>query len=677
MYLEHTEIPSFCNLELNQMTDLNLNIGNNNDRNNAAVGRSAPKAETSAQPETYPSSNQENKRANMSSSTPVYNPFAGLKATNLFGQEVNASTGSEGFNAMIETMRKTLKANKVDDRFDVIGFPKEVHTNLHFSVIAIVRNNKVPLDETLPLHQFVTAQALLIESTGESLRPYTVEENRRTFTHTPTSEDVYNRLMTDYLREQLSSIYNGSNIYLIDPVIVRRTFKMDNEDAVKAQLVESQIAVETRSHIRVPGFMDFNYVSNLGSKDLQLPVSVNITGGETRYDTQGLPIYIDATVDVAIERVGSRNSRVYVPNSPDESKRMCQVGVMVELVPVDPELLDENRSRSRKNRDFTPEVAWAPRAVVTAIEQYLTRTPSGIFFAAASVAELGQDRIWAQTFRPTKNTDQQNLRDIGFLNIEANLDYENNDSHFGQPIDTSAGRFSDRDMALLLDNTVTRYPMIAVDCMTTGSQAYYTTMLYNIARASTDAGKKSRLELIQSLRDATNGLIDDYIDLNKVDLLEDAGELLHTGYWFDNAGKMRDIREIDNYLAIACCAGTNNPEMIQQWSDTWLRTDISEAQRMSERLTFIQSAASGTVTVTGTALRVTLNAEVVSAFVRALEAGGLPLISRDTGRGDQFQTHRSISRVRESTLYRGNGFGGRDTRREGGRYSNSYAASRY
>lgn len=652
------------------MSELNLNL-------NTSTSGDAGRVTSSS------SSSNTTREQKMNTAQPgTYDPFATLGVNTLFGQRVNASTGSEGFSAMVEIMNKTLKAAREDDRFDVVPFPKEVHTDLTCSVIAIVRNNKVPMAPGVPAHQFVTAQILLIEASGDSLRPYQSDDGNRSrsYTITPSAEDIYNRLLTDYVRKQLQTHYGESvkSVYLIDPVIVRRTFKMDAEESVKAQLVESQVAVETRSHVRVKGFKDFNYVQRLGGNDLQLPVTVTMTGGETRHDTQGLPIYSDAVVEVAVERSNGRNNRAPVPNSPDTSKKICQAGVMVELVPVDPILLEENRSNGRRDRrDFVPEVAWAPRVVVTSIEQFLTRTPSGIWFALASIAELGNKRLWAQTFRRAKGkNDEQNLRDIGYLNIEANLD-TTNEERYGRVIDTSVGHFDDRDMGKLLDNTVTHYPMFAVDCLTTGSQAYYTTDLYNMARGSEEAKRHAKASIISSLRDATDNRIDDFIDLSTVRILEDEGELLHMGHWFDNHSQMRDNREIDNYLAMAKRFGDNNPDMIKEWCDTWLRGDVSEAQRMSDRLTLLQSAATGTVNVTGTALRVTLNADLINAFALALDAGNLPLVSRDGNDGDQFHSQRSVHRTTQSTLYRGRGFGNRNDRTgSGGRYNNSYAASR-
>lgn len=622
--------------------------------------------------------NQESKMSPVKQENPGFDPWAGVTAGKLFSQRITASSGSTSFTNLVKTMRETLKEQAEGDFFDVVAFPKEVHTNLHFSVISIVRHNRQPIQPGMNKHVFITVQNLLVESTGDSLRPYTSDDGYRgrPYTVTPTSEDVHNKQLTTFIEDQLLETYKDvQKVYQIDPVIVRRTMVLDT-DSIKRLLEASTVAVESRTMERHPEFRDFNYVAKLGSNDLVLPVTVDLTGGQTMMDVQGMPYYADAVIGVSVEQGGKSGRGGYVPNSNDLSKKICEVGAMVELVNVDPELLDENKSRRSRQRDFVPQVAWAPRIVVTAIEQYMTRTPSGIFFAVASIAELGASRLWARTFRGTKGGDNNfNLRDLGYLNIEANLGDEK-DSRYGNPINTSPNVFDDRDMAELLDSTVTKAPMFAVDCPTTGPSAYYTTLLYRLARGTEAERRAAHNELARSLRDATDGLIDNYINLNAVDLLEDDGEMLYTGFWLDQDNKQRDIRELDNYLAIASRAGAGNADTILGWCNTWNRGEQSEAQALSERLTYLQSAAAGTVTVQGTALRVTLNAEVVAAFSRALAEGRLPLVSRQGGESDQFQSQRSVRRTRGSSLYQGGGFGNRDSRASGGVYRNRNAATR-
>lgn len=644
------------------MSDLNLNLNtgdndrdNDRDRDNRGHHREVPR--------TSRDEVQQN----------VYNPFAHLSSGRVFGQVINPGSGSEAFNTLVKTMQKEAEGVK---SLDIIAFPRESFNNLTFSVIAVVRNNRVLLGPGAPKHNFVMAQLLIVECTGETPHPYTdSSDTRRPFKVTPTAEDANNSLLTAFATEQLQQYYEADGVqtvYLIDPVVVRRSFDVTKVETIKAQLSQSATAVETRSQVRVPNFKDYNYTTNLGSTDTTLPVSVTMAAGETVTDLQGLPIHADAIVDVNVERRNGTN-RGPVMNSPTDSRLLCRTGVMVDLVPVDPELLEENRTKRRGS--FEPEVAWAPRGIITNIDQFLTRTPAGTWFSIASVLELARERTWAGTFRGVKAAkDSMNLRDLGMLNIEANVTGE--DVRFADPIDTKDPAFDDRAMGIFLDNTVTRSMMLALDCTTTGNQAYMTTNFYNMARGKGDAKKRARSELVKSLRDATDYLIDDFIDLEKCDLIEDSGDLVHMGVWYDNENRARDLRELDNYLAIASRMGKKNADVIGEWVRTWFDYNAPEDRRMADRLEILQAAASGSVTVTGSALRLTLSDEVLDAFVRALDEGKLPLVSRVSGNGDVFMNHRAVSKVAGRSLYRGAGFS-RENRERDGRGRKSYAADRY
>ncbi len=606
---------------------------------------------------------------------PGLNPWA-TSGTSLFGQKLSMSSGSEIFNKILGQMKDKLK-EAPEIGIDVVGFPRERFENLTFSVIAVVRNLK-KLDPNAPQQRFVTYQAFILEATGELPRPIVIDPNSRNpYTVTPTAEEANNKLLIELIETQLKAMYrNGElepTVYPIDPVVIPRTLSIDTPDAVQRLFVDSTVAVETRSWTRLNDFSDFNFPRELGAADTQLPVSVDYTSsGDILTNALGHPVNIDAFVVTSVEKISS-NRAAPVMNKPDASRLLSRAGVMVDLVPAEPDVLESNRSRRSERVDAL--AAWVPRVTVTSIEQFKTRTIAGVFFAVASSAELGRNRSWSRTYRGRRGgRDQQNLRDIGFLNIEANLDREKGD--WGTPVDTNSPDFNDRAMDNFLDLTVSRDVMLAVDCATSGPQAYMTTALYNLARGGVEMRQRARAEMIRSLEDATDGLIRDHFDMDRGEFVDGEGELIHMGSWFDTLGKSRDLRELDQYLAIAVRMGANNPEGLMEYVRTYYNTDVNEARRMSDRLRILESAAAGTVNVTGTALRVQLNPALIDAFNRALIDGKLPLVSRETGNGDAFMNQRAVS-SRTGNRYSGSGFGRAMQYDRGGRGDRFAAVDRY
>lgn len=605
----------------------------------------------------------------------VYGQGMGIST---FGQSVHADAGSESFNKASEIINTIVVKSKIDNAIDVIPFPKEVHGNLSYSVIAIARNNKAPLINSNARPGYVTVQVLVVEASGEILRPYQNNQNRaHPFTVTPTTENTFNAPLLSYLSQNLKDKYGTQDIRFIDPVILPRDMNITDEAFLRRLVDASVIAVETRTHVRMPGFQDYNFVKGLGRGDnMILPVTADVLSQDVT-DLTGRIFHSDAQVTVSLEQQGNRNGGAPVLNGAQDSRVISRTMVGIDLVPVDPILLEENQVRGRRGRnDFEPEAAWAPRLIARLIDQYVVRTPSGIMFAVAAMAELARDRMWAQSYNQTRGGVKKgaNYRDIGYLNIEANLDPDNKE-RYGRPVDTAAADFKEREMGAFLDATVTRSPILAVDCLTSGVQAYTTTPLYLASRGSATDAARSNAELMHAMNCATNGFLEKMIDMNTPVVIGE-GEMVHVGYWFDADDNKRDLFELDNYLAMSVIGGVGSPGLAEEWTDTYLNTREPEDKRMSDRLLLLQSAANGGVVVTGTALRAEINGEVVDKFVQAMAAAKLPLTPR-SGEGDLFTTTRNVRREASRAIYRGTGFGSQSVREDRSYGGNRYAANRF
>lgn len=637
--------------------------------NNPSADPRKGEAQTSQPPAAQPTRNETS-----AMSQQAYQPFAyGNSNQGTFGQRIQPNEGSAMFSKVTEVMNKQLELNNASEAYDIVAFPREIHKSLSFSVLAVVRNNRVPLAEGRGRHNFVVGQVFIVASTGN--KPARYQDNnsfRRPVTVTPTVEDANNSLLVKYVTDSLRDKYGDQNldVMLLDPIVIPAEVNITEDSYITKLLSSAATAVETRSQAKVPGFQDYNFVVAHGGGDLEMPVSIDPTPG-VHSDLTNRPIYSDATVSVSVESAQARSIHQSVMNSNSDSKLVCETAVMTDLVPCDVDMLEDNRGL--RSLRVEPQVAWAPRLIARNIDQFLTRTNSGVMFGAASIAELGRNRDWAQTFRQPRGqrAGSENLRDIGFLNVEANLSGE--EGQYGTPINTSSSDFGDRELGQLLDCTVAKNPILAVDCYTTGANAYQTTALALAARGNREVREAANRDLMHSMNCATNGILGQLIDLN-TNVVEGRGDLIHVGYWFDGDNKKRDLAELDTYLAMASIGGLKNPQLAQDWMRTYY-SEEDEAVRMAERLQLLESASTGSLEVTGTALRVSLNPDVIAAFVEAMSRGKLPLVSR-AGDGDLFTTRRPVSSTANRSVYRGEGFG-RHAERTRDRGNNRFAAQRY
>lgn len=596
-----------------------------------------------------------------SSGIPSFSPFGNLGRGGLLGQVVSETDSSAKFTTLMELLRKGLEGDKaVANSIDLIPLPRETHTQLQFSAVVVVRNTDVPLAPDAPKIDYVTAQVLLIEASNDKPRPYQEGGNNRgsTYTVTPTSDEAYNPTLVSFVKQQLLAKYPGQRIVLADGVVIPTEFDTADPASVKRLLSTTTTAVNTVALQSAPGFTDWNLAVSLNTarnNRLELPVQLDF-GDREPQTVLGTPVHADVTIEVGVD-AGER-ARAEL-NDGSGYSLLCGTMVAVELVPVPEHQLEES---SRVRFAQPPRAAWAPRLNIVGVNQHYARTTGGVLFAAASVAELNRDRLWAQAFCTPMGGNRQRgggnepvLNDIGALNIEANVQGDT-DAMWGlHPHTARDNTFGHRDLGSFLDLTVVPHAMIAIDCPVAGPQSYYTSPFATAVRGGESEKRAALDDIIRSARDLTDNNIDAHMDLGRHSnqLFAGDGEVLHLGYWTDIHQRRRDLREF-TYLSVANLIGETNPEVLSQWNDTWLRTDISEGRRLADRLELLKVFTNGSLVLQGLALRVTFGARFIPALTAGISDTGAPLINRTGDEGDIFTHRRATMSYMEDAVIQGN-----------------------
>jgi len=611
----------------------------------------------------------------------VSSPFKTLaQGSRLVGQRIAENAGSDKFNALLKNVQEVFKeADAAKDEFVILPMPKEV-TRMHFSAIVLARRPEVPVVEGWSVNHLVVAQVLMVEATGDNPRPYNDDSVRnRNFQITPTSEDVYNeifqnaarKVVTDALRTQVA-------VNLMDCVIVRRDFDVTNINDVRRLISAATTGITTRAMQRHPDFTDWNLSGwTDGIRDIQLPVSIESTTTEVQTTANGDVVHADMVITVGVEsRQRDRTPRF---NDDISSEPVCETSVNIELVPVNPDFLDDadiNRGRRRRrDQDFVPQAAWMPRANIVNIEQMQARTLAGILFSIASVSELNRDRQWASLFRPRRGAGRKdvNFYDIGALNIHANVADEKGD--FGQPIDTTIPEFGDEEFSIFLDRTLTQQMAIGIDCPDTGLQAFYTASFAAIATGDNKVRQRATMDVFDAAMDLTNGAVEMFFDPTKDQIIEGPGERFHMGYWTDANGQRRDIRQLASFLPVANMVASNgsNMRLLDDWLDTWFGSQ-DENYRLAERLKLLNAICDDSLVVTGMGIRPTVTGHFADALAKGIRETNVPLVPRNGDHNTVLQQRRVVAGYGTGALLRTTGVS-RSLERRGGdgrRYRRSY-----
>lgn len=607
---------------------------------------------------------------------PSFSAFGRAGERKLLGQRISENTGSEYFQKLLTSINKLIKDVGVEQEFRVVPLPRETH-RLHYSGIVIVRDKAVPLFN-MPAHKHVVAQVLILEATGDAVRSVVdTQVSHNPIQITLTSEDVFNDIYQNVVRTQVAAatgVANADDLYLIDPIVIPRDLNVEDEQRIRSLVSLTTTAVNTRTMFHHANFKDWDINEWLGGrKDARLPVTVESVEGSVIENVLSQPIHADTVSRLSLDLSKGRAGRQEL-NGDDTEEDIAEAMTFVELVPVNPNLLDV-RQAPRGEREFRPSKAWMPRLNIVNVEQSVTRTPAGIVAAILPVVENSKGRRWALPLRPKhgpRDRQDVNFQDVGALNIQANL--SNEDAQFATPVDTTKSDFDDRAFGIFLDSTVTPEMSIGIHCADSGTQAYYTSPFAAVARGTADQRRRAANDIVDSWSDATGGIFREMFDPNRDQIVDGPGERFHMGYWYNARDQRVDVRAIDQYLPVANMLYAMRSDMnrLIDWCATrWGGGD--EATNLAEHLQILQALTRDTLTVTGMGLGVTLTSHFVDCVVRSAEAARLPLVSRTTDAGMNLNARNVVSNYAGSALFQSNGFSrGYETRSRGRAYRPSY-----
>lgn len=258
-------------------------------------------------------------------------------------------------------------------------------------------------------------------------------------------------------------------------------------------------------------------------------------------------------------------------------------------------------------------------------------------------------RSWSQSFRGL-NGDQ--MHDIGAIGYEL----PGPDGSPAGRIDTTSASFDDGALARLVLTAIHEKPMISIDVEESGELSWLNRTLIDAAEGSVDANNS----LITAFDNLTNG------NFSRLwqggDLIVDNGNRIHLGYYIDEQGNRRDIRELD-YLAVLNRFAEIDPSMIVKWQGTFDDLDTDAEVRLAEREEMIRKMLGGTVRITGYARRLTFAPNLLDVGLEAAAEAGLRIRPENTLVG--FGTTTTRGRADLASLTFG-GHGGRNVFAHGG-----------
>jgi hypothetical protein len=528
---------------------------------------------------------------------------AGTFSFRTLGRMGRAAMGRTPASEALSKLNKALATvigENADKSFDITLLPIDMNQTTQLNVSTLVMAVR---DKQFP-EVGVAYHTLIVEASIDPQVPRQDNVNGQTIEVQRVTGDAYDQTMISVVQEAVLRHFGQVQILNADAEVVPRSFKTDDPAAVYELAANALFACTQELETHNGGFVDLNLAN--AQHDSNLNVRVTYGNPETA-DAVGQPIRSDIKIEFSAAPAQTNNQQV------ERTSAVAQVSGFLDLVydPAQPQ--QQMGGWTQQAPSFQ---RYAARFVATQLESRDLLTIPAQLLALLPALTLRENNQWVQAFRNT-GFGGDDLHDIGAVNIEANMD--NNPSGYGARIDTKSDAFKVEHLHKLVAATVKPGLILSLDVPECGTSTWYN----GVFAAAAAGNARANQAIIDAANQLTNGAFGKYFQGGRVAIDED--NRIHLGTFADRTGVRKDIREID-YLAVANLVGEKDPQVIRDWSDTFLRTGYDQRLRLHARLRIIR-ALFADVEITGFARRVTFEAGFIEALAKGAQEAGLVIRS--------------------------------------------------
>lgn len=455
----------------------------------------------------------------------------------------------------------------------------------------------------------VTYYTILLEDTGEKLTPIFDNIMGQQVEIMKVTSDAFDEVLAQKAYEKVSQAFNTTEVHAVDGCVIPRDFNLEDNRAVYAIALNAGWACGTDLETRTPGFEDLNLA------DIRHESSLNVNlafAKKQLLDAVGAPMRSDVLINFDSRKTQAGNKYASV-NSGDKEVKISELSGFIDLVWLENQA---NVFTTYMQQQAVPTQKYAARLILTNLVNNHIYSLSSVLLALATANSVKQDNNWIQAFKPTVRSGKEiDMGDIGALNIEANL--TNDPSGWGVRVDTKSDNFQLEDLGKLVGALVKPGLIVSMDCPEAGPQAWY----LSVFAAASMGSQQAYTAIHQAAMVLTNGLFSKYFPLGTA-MFTDINNRVHNGYYLDNNGQKKDLRDID-HLAVCNLVGERNPQIIRDWSDTFLRVQYPLPLRLAARKKLIQGLTGEKAVFTGFSQRVTFTAAFLEGLSAAIAETGL------------------------------------------------------
>jgi hypothetical protein len=455
---------------------------------------------------------------------------------------------------------------------------------------------------------------LLIEGSCELLPPRTYTINGRSVQVETAPSDVYTTGMSNKIALHIQQVH-GQPMKVIESgmmVVPRETSYEDDFHMRQIAYVATQAAFTSSSRLGHQDQPVFN-LNMINTNDTSLTAKIaysaqnDFNSGQAETVT-GLPV----RSDIHISLIGSLNTVDRSQNDLgfEPSRELVSIDGYVDLI--------YNQPPPPMPGQLPITQHYVPNFVITRADTQIDAITMELQLLALAQATLvSQNWAWAGAFRPNHDITGMDLRDIGAIGYEINL----NGGDGGKPkrVDTKASDFDGNALSQFIQMNIHKDVVYSMDVDEGGDLSWINELFLESAYGGA-VGSQAAQYIIQAADNLTNNAFSATFQGGPI--VSHASNRVHLGYYKEVDGSLHDIRDID-YLAILNLLGKNDLTTVAQWGETFDNDAIPLEIRLETRLNIIKQVMSNNFTLKGYARRILFNPAFLNSLNQACYNAGL------------------------------------------------------
>lgn len=541
---------------------------------------------------------------NLLAGRPAYAPLSG-------------SMGSEAYMKMMKEMRELVESQKDGSGVNVhvLQLDKSFEPNLHYDCFLFASQSK-----TNP-ELGVGYNICIMAGTGSELPSTQHTINGETVSIPSFAEKANDAKLNEIAQSMLVKRFGSVPLYSSDSAVIPADFNFEDKMAIFA-LAENAAAAATNSMVmRADGgrhFNDLNLITFLKSRkgdagDADLTFLYNFQPKDS-FDYLKLPQR--ASILIQAQNGYRKNNNEHSVNSGFGPRTVTEATGFIELMPSKPRNAIFMQQQLMAGQTAITQ-RLAPVLVLNSVRTNFAQTPAALALAVLTASDLNTGAGWVAGFHNKTGMKVGNIDMTDVTAITADMPSLQDPT---KPVDRPAVPAGGMPIDMLMSFLGTYCESglyIAQDVPVASHTTWYLSIISEAASGNTAAYEA----LVRGFDTLLGGKFASA--LGNTHMFAGKPMAIERGYWSLNGGERRDTAEID-YVAVCNYAdATNNPMLIEKWTDSFLNLDRPQALRLQDRRDIISEITGHTAVFYGRSKRVFWNGAALKIALDVLANSGI------------------------------------------------------